>query len=72
MVCTKCNSSQIHRIQREGFLRLKLAPFFGLFPWECSTCGEEQLRKGRGRRPRSRVANNPRGEARRQAAGQAR
>jgi hypothetical protein len=69
MVCTKCNSSKIYRIQREGFFRMKLAPFFGFFPWECSTCGQEQLRKARGRNHRSRDANELREEARSQATG---
>ncbi len=52
MVCSKCKSHKIHRIQREGFFRIKLAPFFGYFPWQCSTCDKVQMLKARGSKRR--------------------
>jgi hypothetical protein len=63
MICTKCKSYRIRRIKREGFLRRKLAPLFGFFPWRCSTCGTVQLLRARGRPARRRNASNPHGEA---------
>jgi len=52
MVCSKCKSHKIHRILREGFFRIKLAPLFGYFPWECSSCDKVQMLKARGSKRR--------------------
>ncbi len=50
MVCPKCQSHRMHRIRREGFLRVNLAPLFGYFPWRCSVCRTERLLRTRGAR----------------------
>jgi len=63
MICTNCESYRIRRIKREGFLRVKLAPMFGYYPWRCSTCGTVQLLKSRGRPARKRNADRTYGEA---------
>jgi hypothetical protein len=42
----------MHRIRREGFLRVKLAPLFGFYPWRCSSCGAEHMFRERGERKR--------------------
>ncbi len=47
MVCLKCQSHRMHRIKREGVLRVWVAPVFGYFPWRCSVCRSEQLLKAR-------------------------
>ena len=52
MVCMKCQSHRMHRIRREGFLRVALAPLFGYFPWRCSVCRSEKLLRTRGKRKR--------------------
>lgn len=64
MVCAKCKSHRIHRIERRGFLRVRVAPLLGYFPWECATCGKEQLLKARGRRRHSHDESNPHEEVR--------
>jgi hypothetical protein len=62
MICTYCKSYRIRRIKREGFLRRKLAPLFGFYPWRCSNCGAVQMLKMRGRPVRKRSTGNPPGE----------
>jgi len=52
MVCAKCQSPRMHRIRREGFLRVALAPLFGFYPWRCSVCRTEKLIRTRGIRKR--------------------
>jgi hypothetical protein len=63
MICPKCKSYRIRRIKREGFLRVRLAPLLGFYPWRCSTCGTVQLLKTRGRPVRKRNADKVYGEA---------
>jgi len=72
MVCKKCKSHRMHRIRREGFLRVKLAPMFGFFPWECFSCRHQQLVRTRTKRQSSPDKDKPREEALSQAAGQPR
>jgi len=52
MMCSKCRCHRMHRIRREGFLRVKLAPLFGFYPWRCSSCGAEHMFRERGERKR--------------------
>ncbi len=61
MVCSKCQSHRMHRIKRQGFLRVRLAPLLGYFPWRCSVCGTEQLLKARGVRKSTRNSGNTQG-----------
>lgn len=63
MVCPKCKSPRIHRVKREGFVRVKLAPLFGYFPWECAACGKKQLLRTRGKRSSSHHKSHGREEA---------
>ena len=63
MICPKCKSYRIRRIKREGFLRVRLAPLLGFYPWRCSTCGTVQLLKTRGRPVRKRNGDKTYGEA---------
>jgi hypothetical protein len=53
MVCSTCHSRKMRRIMRKGFLRVKLAPLFGYYPWRCSVCRKEELLKVRGYEKRS-------------------
>lgn len=57
MFCATCQSYRMRRIKREGFLRLKVAPLFGYYPWRCSVCGTVRLLKARGVRKRTRKAD---------------
>jgi hypothetical protein len=50
----------MHRIKREGFLRVKLAPLFGFYPWRCSACGTEHMFRDRGERKSKPDADNAR------------
>jgi hypothetical protein len=36
------------RVHRHGFLQQQVFPKLGLYPWECLTCREVFLKKGRG------------------------
>jgi predicted RNA-binding Zn-ribbon protein involved in translation (DUF1610 family) len=46
--CPECGLEGLRRIGRHGFLRRKLWPLFGLYPWECRHCGKVTLRRSRG------------------------
>jgi hypothetical protein len=50
MVCPKCQSGRMHRLKREGFVELRVAPLFGYFPWRCSDCKAELLLRARNER----------------------
>ena len=41
--CPKCKERQLARISRRGFLRERIYPLLGLFPWQCAICGNERL-----------------------------
>lgn len=43
LVCPNCGHEQLARIARRGFLRKKIYPLFGLYPWECAMCRKEFL-----------------------------
>ena len=72
MVCASCESYRMRRIKREGFLRERLAPLFGYFPWRCSNCGAIQMLRSRGEQRHSRDAANQLTEASRASTGQLR
>jgi hypothetical protein len=61
MVCPKCLCNRMHRLRRTGFVELKVAPFFGYFPWRCSDCKIELFLRERDKRgPRChRTRQNP-------------
>lgn len=52
VLCPRCGSDRIRRIERKGFLQRKVYPIFGYFPWRCSQCRahvlmmRRRLRKG--------------------------
>jgi hypothetical protein len=46
--CPKCSSTGSTRIRREGVVNRYLAPYLGLFPWECGVCRRTFLARGRG------------------------
>ena len=52
MKCTKCHYGKLSRTKRVGLLEDNLLPFFGYFPWLCSTCKQRVLLKNRGERRR--------------------
>jgi ribosomal protein L37AE/L43A len=55
--CPKCKERQMARIARRGFLRVRIFPLVGLFPWQCAMCGTERLRfKRSGLTPGPRLA----------------
>jgi ssDNA-binding Zn-finger/Zn-ribbon topoisomerase 1 len=48
LVCPACGHEQLARIARRGFLRKKLYPILGFYPWECAMCRKEFLIRKRG------------------------
>jgi ribosomal protein L37AE/L43A len=48
LTCPHCRREQLARIARRGFLRQKLFPAFGFYPWECSMCRRQFLLRKRG------------------------
>jgi hypothetical protein len=48
MKCPKCRIEGLYRIERHGFLRRKIWPLFGLYPWECKHCRKVTLLRSRG------------------------
>ena len=45
--CGRCGSDRVYRIQRVGFLREKIFPLFGVYPWECRLCRKDVLLRKR-------------------------
>ena len=41
--CPNCHEEQLARIARRGFLRNRIYPIFGLYPWQCAICGRQYL-----------------------------
>jgi hypothetical protein len=50
MNCPNCDCQHIVRLKREGFLRERIFPLFGLYPWKCPKCKVACLLRGRGKR----------------------
>lgn len=48
LVCPGCGHEQLARIARRGFLRKKVYPLLGFYPWECAMCRKEFLIRKRG------------------------
>ena len=38
MECPRCQSDEMCRIQRVGFLQMQVFPLFGFYPWMCRRC----------------------------------
>jgi predicted RNA-binding Zn-ribbon protein involved in translation (DUF1610 family) len=54
--CPCCGQKEMARVSRRGFLRERILPIAGLYPWQCAMCGEERLLRRRG----VRIKNSPR------------
>jgi len=52
MQCIKCQFGKLSRTKRVGLLEGNFLPFFGYFPWICSTCKKRVLLRDRGERRR--------------------
>jgi hypothetical protein len=50
MQCSKCKANDMYRIRREGFLRMRVFPLFGYYPWKCRQCQSIQMARKRGDR----------------------
>lgn len=48
LMCPNCRRDQLARIARRGFLRERLFPIFGFYPWECGMCRRQFLLLKRG------------------------
>lgn len=45
--CPNCHEEQLARIARRGFLRNRIYPLIGLYPWQCAICGRHYLLRKR-------------------------
>ena len=50
--CPECGCDRMYRIERIGFLRRRVFPIFGFYPWVCRDCGREVMLRKRNRRRR--------------------
>lgn len=51
MLCPKCHTQNLHRVQREGFFQTLVGILFGIYPWHCTKCKTNcNLRKRHERR----------------------
>lgn len=48
LTCPNCCHEQLARIARRGFLRERLFPIFGFYPWECAMCRRQFMLRKRG------------------------
>jgi hypothetical protein len=39
VLCDECDSDEVYRVFRKGFLQQRIYPMFGFFPWRCRKCG---------------------------------
>jgi len=46
--CSHCGHFAMARASRHGFWQVKVLPLFGLYPWQCMTCGASALLRDRG------------------------
>lgn len=61
--CKFCQSTDIFRVARHGFLQKKVLNLFGRYPWECPHCRRISLLADRGRaRGHYRASSRPRVE----------
>lgn len=61
--CKFCQSTDVFRIARYGFLQKKVLSLFGRYPWECPHCRRISLLPDRGQaRGQYRASSRPRVE----------
>ena len=41
--CEQCGCDKVLRVSRQGFMRTRVYPLFGFFPWRCSRCGHDVM-----------------------------
>jgi DNA-directed RNA polymerase subunit RPC12/RpoP len=46
--CRHCGHMAMARASRHGFWQSRVLPVFGLYPWQCMTCGAQALLRDRG------------------------
>jgi hypothetical protein len=53
--CPECGSDRPRRLERKGFLQMKVYPVFGYYPWMCGACKTSFLARKRYRRKSKRT-----------------
>ena len=43
VACRFCGSDKVFRLEREGFLRMRIYPLFGFYPWRCKGCASNMM-----------------------------
>jgi hypothetical protein len=51
--CPGCGNDRPRRVERKGFMQLRIYPLFGYFPWYCKECRQYFLLRKRYRRKSS-------------------
>jgi hypothetical protein len=46
MICPKCKTGTMMRVEREGYLEKNWLARWGYFPWLCAECKRRVLMKG--------------------------
>ncbi len=54
MICPKCRTGKLKRVEREGFLEENVYAWLGYYPWQCSLCKTRSMVKVRGKRQKVR------------------
>jgi transposase-like protein len=54
--CPACGADRVYRIERRGFLRRRIYPIFGFYPWQCKECGYEVMLRKRNRKRKKHTA----------------
>lgn len=49
VACPKCGDNRPRRVEREGFMQMRVYSFFGYFPWVCRTCKHNFMFRKRSR-----------------------
>jgi hypothetical protein len=47
MLCPRCRTQNLHRVQRKGFFQLLISTIFGFYPWHCTECKQNCLKRKR-------------------------
>ena len=55
VTCPECGSDHPRRLERKGFLQMKIYPIFGYYPWTCGACKTTFMMRKRQRRKSKRT-----------------
>jgi hypothetical protein len=50
VLCPNCGNNHPRRMERKGFLQMRVYPLFGYYPWVCGACKSTFMARKRYRR----------------------